>query len=281
MIEVLKPGILTSIQDKGRFDGLEFGIPVSGAMDQTSMQQANMILDNKAGDAVLEMALFGPKLRFASPTLISIAGADMSPTVNGEPLDMLHPYPITSGDVLEFKSAAAGCRSYLAVKGGLTSEVILGSRSQYDGITEASCLSKGAIIPYQSLDYLSFPSGSRLKMDRENFTREVLEVFPGPEFNGLSDDQKDKLFRTSFTISHYNNRMAYQLNEELENSLSPIITAPVMPGTVQLTPSGKLIILMRDAQTTGGYPRILQLDERAIDRLSQKYEGQFIRFKLY
>ena len=107
-----------------------------------------------------------------------------------------------------------------------------------------------------------------------------IEVFKGPEFDMLSDLEKEELFIRYFSISNNNNRMACQLNEIFENKLQPIITSLVIPGTVQLTPSGKLIILMRDCQATGGYPRVLQLSEIAINVLSQKFTNDKIQFKL-
>ena len=108
----------------------------------------------------------------------------------------------------------------------------------------------------------------------------VIEVFKGPEFNKLTEKQKNILFNKEFTVSNDNNRMAYQLNEQIDNKINPIITSLVMQGTVQLTPSGKIIILMRDSQTCGGYPRILQLSKKAIDKLSQKHTRNKIKFEL-
>ena len=107
-----------------------------------------------------------------------------------------------------------------------------------------------------------------------------MEVFKGPEFEYLTLEQQAQLFNNKLTISNLNNRMAYQFKEPLKNNLNPIITSQVLPGTVQLTPSGNLIVLMRDCQTTGGYPRILQLKETSINVLSQKMTGQTLQFKL-
>ena len=113
-----------------------------------------------------------------------------------------------------------------------------------------------------------------------NFNSKTLKVHKGPEFDRLSISEKENLFSQEFTISKENNRMAYQLSEAVQNNLTPIITSLVLPGTVQLTPSGKLIILMRDCQTTGGYPRVLQLNDKAINILSQKFTNDKIRFTL-
>jgi allophanate hydrolase subunit 2 len=115
----------------------------------------------------------------------------------------------------------------------------------------------------------------------EQFHKEQnLGVQHGPEFDLLSDRQLETLFSREFTIAKENNRMAYQLNESLASHNTTMLTSATLPGTVQLTPSGKLIILMRDGQTTGGYPRILQMTERAISILSQKKFGDQVAFQL-
>ena len=108
-------------------------------------------------------------------------------------------------------------------------------------------------------------------------TSEV-EVYEGPEFKFFSETQKEHLRNSTFSIDQNNNRMAIQLQEQLQNDLKPIITGPVVPGTVQLTPSGKLIVLMRDCQTTGGYPRILQLSDKGIRTIAQKLTNENINF---
>ena len=105
-------------------------------------------------------------------------------------------------------------------------------------------------------------------------------VYAGPELDRIDEESRQRLFNAPFTIAKDYNRMAYQLEETVNSHKIPMITSANLPGTVQLTPAGKLIILMRDGQTTGGYPRILQLQESAISILSQKKFGDSLRFKL-
>ena len=105
----------------------------------------------------------------------------------------------------------------------------------------------------------------------------TLQCYPGPDFEELNKQQKKRLFEP-FTISEDNNRVGYRLHETIENNLKPILTSAVLPGTVQLTPSGTLIVLMRDAQVTGGYPRVLQLTSFSVDILSQMITGNSIKF---
>jgi allophanate hydrolase subunit 2 len=145
-------------------------------------------------------------------------------------------------------------------------------------VTHCSKLNRGDVLSIKSFEQTHTKYFSKIK--NLDFTENELKTYPGPEFEDLSSNQKKLLEATKFTISNLNNRMGYQLNELIENSLNPIITSAVLPGTVQLTPGGKLIVLMRDAQTTGGYPRVLQLSDQAINLLAQKKTSDKVTFSM-
>ena len=278
MIKVIKEGLFTTIQDIGRFGYKNIGVPVSGAMDQTSAKLANLLLGNDESLAVLEMTLVGPTLEFMNDTYISITGADMNPSLNKQKVLQNKPLFVNKGDILYLSHSSNGMRSYLGIKGGFNSEKKLGSKSFYRGITEREKLIKNDKIKFAKL------TSSPMKMNKSinDFKinkKSKINVFKGPEFDLLDSNSKDIIFNTDFTIG-VNNRMGYNLVEPIENSISSIISSPVMPGTVQLTPSGRLIILCRDCQTSGGYPRVLQLDKSSMDSLSQKTIGETIKLKL-
>ncbi|TCK69009.1 biotin-dependent carboxylase-like uncharacterized protein [Winogradskyella wandonensis] len=278
MIKVLKAGISSSIQDLGRTSFREFGVPVAGSMDLYSSKLANALLGNADSDAVLEMALIGTKLQFLVPTQIAITGANMSPTLNGQAIANNQLYAIESEDILTFSASKNGLHTYLAVKGGFNTDVLLGSRSYYSGITPQSVIKNGDVLKIYTFSTEGNFEKQYSKLKPFNFSSEVLNVFLGPEFSLLSTQQKDQLFNSSFKVSNLYNRMAYQLLPQIENDLPSILTGPVLPGTVQLTPSGGLIVLMRDCQTTGGYPRVLQLSESSINLLAQKKENDTVVF---
>lgn len=274
MIKVLKAGLLTTLQDMGRYGSRKFGVPVSGAMDLHSAGYANSLLANQRNAAVLEITLQGPELEFTAATQIVISGADLSPTINNEVVSINNVLSVSIGDVLSFGARLSGVRSYLAINGGFEDASVLNSKSWYAGITPQDKLAGGELL-------VSNPISSRhLHHDITplDFSHASLMVFEGPEFDLLNDDQKNGL-QNQFTVG-LNNRMGYQLNELIENELPSILSSAVLPGTVQLTPSGKLIVLMRDCQTTGGYPRVLQLSEEAIDILSQKMSRETVQFEL-
>jgi biotin-dependent carboxylase-like uncharacterized protein len=278
MIKVIKEGLFSTIQDSGRFGYKNIGIPVSGAMDQASAKLANLLLGNDERSAVLEMTLLGPTLEFMNDTYISITGADMNPVLNKQKILLNKTLLINKGDILCLSHSTNGMRSYLGVKGGFNSETKLGSKSFYRGITKREKLIKNDKIKFDQA--ISSPKTVNKNINDFKINRKGdIKVFKGPEFDLLDTYSKDIIFNTDFTIG-INNRMGYNLVEPIKNSISSIISSPVMPGTVQLTPSGKIIILCRDCQTTGGYPRILQLDKNSINCLSQKTIGEIINFKL-
>ncbi|MEN3322271.1 biotin-dependent carboxyltransferase family protein [Mariniflexile soesokkakense] len=280
MVKVLNPGLYSSVQDLGRMGFQQYGVPYSGVMDAYSAALANHILGNNEYDAVIEMTMTGAKLLFKCETCICITGADMSPELNNNPIQLNKSIKVNAEDVLSFGKLSKGFRCYLAVLGGFETEVVMGSRSMYKGVTGRFNISKNdeLVIPVNNL--FADSKNALVKVKNEYFSAKSIDVFKGPEFELLPKNQQDFLLKNEFTISKDNNRMAYQLSEPLENNLEPIITSVVLPGTVQLTPSGKLIILMRDCQTTGGYPRVLQLKESAISILAQKFTGGLINFKL-
>jgi len=280
-ILILSEGLHTSIQDLGRKGYRSYGVPISGTMDKYSAILANKLLNNDEKLSVMEITLMGPKILFEDHSLIVLTGADMSPELNGEAIKMNFVYEVKTSDVLSFGALLSGARSYLGVKGGFQTENKLNSFSYYDGITSKDKVQKGdrlRIATYQSdLQVTS----SKIKVKSAHFNENKLEVTKGPEFNRLTKKHRELLFSKEFKIGPHNNRMGYQIKNKLPPVKNDeIITSTTIPGTVQLTPSGNLIIMMRDCPTTGGYPRILQLTDIAINQLAQKKENDVLKFDL-
>ncbi|NER16379.1 5-oxoprolinase subunit C family protein [Spongiivirga citrea] len=277
MIKVLQAGTMSSFQDLGRFGYRHLGVPVSGAMDQQAMTLANALVGNNEAETVIEFALMPPKLRFEVDTTIAIAGTSFQPKINDNLVKSNKLLSIAAGDILSFKAASSGVYTYLSVSGGFKLDKVLGSCSYYPNIADDLQLKNETTIQLKQPH--SHFLNARIR-PQSNIDNAFLEVYKGPEFNLLSDKQQSLLLDTEFSISKTFNRMGIQLEEQIENELASILTSGVLPGTVQLTPSGKLIVLMRDAQTTGGYPRILQLTEGSINSISQKKFKDSIRFSL-
>ena len=277
MIKVLNPGIYTSVQDQGRIGMAQKGIPQAGFMDAFSAELGNVLLKNRKKEAVLEITYGLGKLEFISDTFICLTGGNFSPKINTFAIEMNTVYEVKKGDFLSFGRRVYGARVYMAVQGGIQTKTVLKSKSFFPGITQQR-LEKGEEL--KILEQNFYEAGySKVKIYYEHFESPELECYPGPEYDQLNAEQKEQLKQT-FTISEDNNRVGHRLNELIRNDLKPILTSAVLPGTVQLTPSGKLIVLMRDAQVTGGYPRVLQLSDYAVSKLSQKVAGESVRFEL-
>ncbi|WP_138433539.1 5-oxoprolinase subunit C family protein [Winogradskyella algicola] len=279
MLSILQSGFFSTVQDLGRVGYRDKGVPVSGAMDLYSAQFANALLGNAKDAALIEMTMLGGKFQFLEPTVIAVSGAFMNPTLNRDAVLQNKLIKIQPDDVLYFGGAEKGFRTYLAVKNGFKTETILGSRSMYPSVTTQSIINRGDCLQYEPFN-VTESAFSKVKYDDTHLESGVLDVFKGLDFDMLSENQKQQLFSKVFSVSKNNSRMAYQLEPVLDNNLEPILSSPVLPGTVQLTPGGTLIILMRDCQTTGGYPRVLQLTESAINILAQNFSANTINFRL-
>ncbi|MBL4659806.1 MAG: biotin-dependent carboxyltransferase family protein [Alcanivoracaceae bacterium] len=283
MIEVISAGLYTTIQDQGRCGFRNIGVPTSGAMDMYSARLANALLDNDVDAAVMEMTYYGSTLKFNADTLIAITGANCSITLNTQAVKMNAVTAISCGSILKIGSTVKGVRIYMAIVGGFNYPKVLNSRSFYQGITPVSQIYKGDRLNTVN-QCRSIINRSSLKVNNSHFDDQTINVTTGPEFRLLDKINQQILCTKTFRISTQSNRMAYKLeiNDNLTKTpkTKDIITSCVQPGTVQLTPSGQLIVLMRDAQTTGGYARILQLTDNSINRLSQKMAGKLIVFNL-
>ena len=278
MLKVLNPGLFTSIQDGGRYHYRHYGVPVSGALDQEAMRRANALLENDADAAVLEITMKGPDLEFTEPTYVVLSGAPLEAKLNDEPMQMDRIYEVTPGTLLRCGHVLEGLRTYLGIRGGIRSKKMLGSRSQYYPITERPAITRGMEVPYEG------EVGFRPKLlemtSPGHYGKKELRVFRAPEFDLLTDQQREQIFEREFRLAKEHDRMACQLEPAISGHSINMITSATLPGTVQLTPSGRLLVLMRDGQTTGGYPRILQLDERSLDLMAQKRFGDVVRFRM-
>ena len=273
MIKVIQPGLFTTIQDGGRHGFRNIGIPTSGFMDQESAFAANELVNNNKDESLLEITLTGPTLIFNCNCVISITGGDFKPLINDLSVKMYQPINVSYGDILKLNNTINGARSYIAVSGGLNVKSLFGSKSFFINISDSYYLKKGDEIKVSKTSENKILKWDKLKFNLNRF----MKVFKGPEYELLSINSKKKLFKNEFTINT-NNRMAYNLEEKLQVDIKTIISSPVLPGSIQLTPSGKIIILHRDCQTTGGYPRILQLDTNSLNNLSQLKSNDKIKF---
>lgn len=281
--EFLKPGLQTTIQDAGRFGYQHFGLPVSGAMDQMSFRQANELVSNPPDTPVFEIALLGPTIKIKGPCQIAITGANLSPKINSEPIAMYETINVEDGDLLSFGRLLNGCRAYLAVRGKWLLNKWLGSYSALAipnlAVTVDQVIKKGSRIDFEGTNIIE-----KKRLDKKHWPKpnEIINisVYPGPEFDLFTNHHIAFFFSRIFNIDSQSNRMGYRLNDPIPNYkiTKELISSAVFPGTIQITNTGQPIILMRDAQTTGGYYRIACVGASDINLLAQLKPGNKIRF---
>ena len=285
-IEVVLPGLQTTIQDHGRYGFRHMGVPQSGAADLFSSKLANYLLGQLSNSAVLECTLTGPKLRFQSNMKIMITGADMQPEVNGNPIEMFMPCEVLVGDELVMHTCHVGCRSYIAFSKDLVCDSFMGSSSTYLpaklGGLNGKALSSGDIIATAG----NKPQKGKLLESLEdlgqNFSNDwTLSVFPGPEFYAIDEASKKLLLSETYKVSNDSNRMGSLLiGPELTiEKVNHMISGPLFPGTLQCPKNGSPILLGPDAQTLGGYPRLLQVSSIDCHLVGQLRPGDRINFQ--
>lgn len=278
-VRVIKAGLYTSIQDNGRLAYTHYGVPQAGVMDRFSAAKANLLVNNSHNEAVLEITMLGPTLFFEGRVRFAISGAHFEVWLNGEQLDNDKAYTAIQGDTLQFKKIHKGFRAYLAFYGGIQAPIVLESKSHFKNITQQFKLADGdkLYVEHYTKNKTEY---ARVSFRESNLFTDTIPVYKGPEYDCMSSQLQNKIANLLFTIDQNSNRMAVRFTEKLPNNLKGILTGPVIPGTVQLTPYGDILVLMRDAQVTGGYPRILQVSEDGMDRLSQKRPGERVNLSI-
>ncbi|SHF36581.1 5-oxoprolinase subunit C family protein [Pedobacter caeni] len=288
-IKILKPGLLTSIQDAGRYGYRKDGIILSGAMDARAWKLGNLLVGNTEMEAGIECTLSGPVILFEEDQLIAITGGDLSPELDGIPVQMWRPLYVNKGAVLTFGQALSGCRSYLCVYGGFDLPQVLGSYSTYlragFGGWEGRALKTGDQIPFKSAAP-AVPAHNNWSLSTQMYQQksadDVIRVIKGPEFERFSEKSIAALFTEKFKISKEADRMGYRLEGpglKLRKK-EEMLSAAVSFGTIQVTAEGNPIVLMADHQTTGGYPRILQVASVDFAKLAQLQSGDLLSFEL-
>ncbi|WP_210463063.1 5-oxoprolinase subunit C family protein [Rufibacter roseolus] len=300
-IKVEKPGLLTTVQDLGRYGFQKQGMVVSGAMDSFALRLAILLAGNPENAAALEITLSGPSLRFQEDSLIALAGANLSPKLNGTPVPNHRPVFVRKDTLLEFGAPVQGCRTYLAVTGGIDVPLVMGSASTYAragvGGWNGRALQKDDVLlvnlpTSEQLQHWQekCPAGEPFLVSSWGLSRDLLpaysenptvRVLPGPEFALFSENAQETFWNSEFKVSPAADRMGYRVEGPVLSLKEPVelLSSAVTFGTVQVTPSGNPIILMAEHQTTGGYPRIGQIISADLPLLAQVRPGAKLRFR--
>jgi len=294
-VTVLKPGLLTTIQDTGRWGHQDRGVPVAGPMDAYAYRLANALVGNSPGAAALELTLLGPELRFEQPASMAVTGADLGASIDGAALTINAAHACGAGSTLRFGERRDGARAYIAVGGGIDVPPLLGSRATHVvsglGGVDGRALKAGDQLPLGQFG--SAHSSARLSafhMRRGSFgsagTGRRLRIMRGPQDEYFAESAFDLLQRIRFTISSQSDRMGYRLRIPDPGSRIPtraegtMISDATFIGGLQIPPSGEPILLMVDRQTTGGYPQIATVITADLPLAGQLAPGDWIEFTL-
>ncbi|WP_138755855.1 biotin-dependent carboxyltransferase family protein [Paenibacillus sinopodophylli] len=302
-ITVVRPGLLTTIQDHGRLGYQKYGVLQSGSMDTGAARAANLLVGNEEHEALLEVTFDGAEWLIGEDMLLSVCGAAMTITVDGEPLPLWRPVLVRAGAAFKFEACLSGCRAYVAVAGGLDVPIVMGSRSTYlrgaVGGYEGRALKSGDVLSARPPQLLSKRILSLLQGQRDkrfsaplwhaghfaiasNMVDSIVRVMPGSHFGLLEIESRKAFFHQTYSISMQSDRMGCRLEGTEKLILIPhneLLSEPVAHGTVQLPANGNPIVLLADRQTTGGYPRIAQVAAVDIPIFAQLKPGDRFRFE--
>ena len=285
-IKVIHPGLLTTVQDLGRFGYQKLGIPVSGVMDTAAYEAACSLCGNTNGEAVLEMTMLGGRYLFLDPAVIAITGADMHPSLNNREIPMYTQIKVNAGDYLDLHSASNGCRTYLAAAGGIAVPAVMGSRSTHlkcrIGGFEGRALKTGDILPVGNIILNDIPEIKPLSKPEYSNEITVRFIF-GPQDDCFTVKGKETFVTGKYKVSQQSDRMGVRLKGPAVESLhgTDIVSDGIVFGSVQITGSGLPIILMADRQTTGGYAKIATVISEDLPLLAQAVPGTIVNFKEY
>ena len=284
---VIKPGMLTTIQDTGRWGYQAHGVPVAGPMDPVSHRVANALVGNARDAALLEITLVGPELEFEDERLVAVAGADFDLSLDGRPAPLNAPFTVAAGSRLRFGARGLGARAYLAVSGGIAVTPTLGSRSTHV-VSAMGSLGGRALLAGDRLP-LGDPS---LRQGAALAPQEAMAALPdggatirvlaGPQADRFTADALETLQSAPYTVAGNSDRMGFRL-EGLALAFArgaDIISDATPLGVLQVPASGQPILLMADRQTTGGYPKIATVIAADIAIAGQLAPSDAIMFRV-
>ncbi len=295
VIHIEQAGFLTTLQDTGRQGYLQFGVSKGGTMDRQSAALANILTGNDESEAVLEITQSPHRFHFLKDTVVAFTGGGLQPQLHDKPIHLYQPVFIPANAVIELKQQMPGFRLYMAVAGGYKSDSFLNSHSTYllvkaGGHHGRPLKKEDLLLINDPLNHLQknllavLLSGATIELNytMPSFNTNIIRVIKSLEWNAMNDASQTAFTATVFTVSPQSNRMGYRLTGTVLKTEQPceIISSAVTQGTVQLTPSGEMIVLMADGQTVGGYPRIAQVCAVDLPVLAQKKPGDEIHFQL-
>lgn len=285
-IRVQTPGLLTTVQDAGRYGYSHLGISSCGAADGVAYRIANLLLGNEEKAAALEMTLMGATLEFEEEAVVALTGADCHCRLNGEAAPMWKALRVAAGDVLMCSEMTSGARAYLAVEGGLDVAPVMGSAStdlvgQFGG-HQGRRLQKGDLLRVRTHRAAHARSARRLQAGvlARLYARGPIRVTRGGQQDWFSGEAFEKLYSCAYRVSDGSDRSGLRLKGEAirPRGASQSLTDGIPLGAIQVPPDRQPIILFVDQHTTGGYPKIANVIAADMHRVGQLRPRETVQF---
>ncbi len=286
-LEIVSPGPLTTIQDRGRFGFGQYGVPPSGALDSFSLRVGNLLVRNEEDAACLEITLMGLVVRALEDLVVAVTGADLDPRIDGDAVGMWQSLVIKKGGRLSFKGPKNGCRAYLAVGGGIEVPLIMGSRStnlsaRFGGL-EGRPLQGGDMLKCASPHLHSGAAGRFLSPDfiPKYPSDWVIRILPGPHDDHFSADSWGKFLAEPYKVTGHTDRTGIRLAGTFINTKEglreSILSEGVVPGAIQIPGDGQPIVILNET-VTGGYRKMATVISADLPLLGQLKPGDTVRF---
>lgn len=296
MINVIQPGLETTVQDAGRLGHYHIGMPPSGAMDKYAYTVGNLLVGNEENAASLEMTYLGPELEFEEAATIALTGGHMPPKINGKPAPMWETITVQAGDALSFDLIQSGARIYLGVAGGIDVPNVLGSRSTYTlcgiGGFEGRPLKAGDRLKIGAQAVRKVTSGARLpdQYIPSYGKHHEIRIVEGLCNYRLTDESKQRFLDVDWTVTPEANRVGYRFKGERLDFIpreqpfgagsnpSNVTDLGYPVGSIQVPDGVEPIALLNDAVTGGGYATIATVISVDLDRMGQVKTNETVRF---
>lgn len=290
-VHVIRPGLLTTIQDRGRWGYQARGVSVSGPMDPLSHQRANALVGNPRDAALLEVTILGPRLMFDEARDVAVCGAAFDVAVDGVSVPTQQVVRVDAGQSLSFGERRRGTRAYVAVAGGIDTPMVFGSRSTHlaskVGGREGRALRAGDVLPLGAVQQRSPSAGASVRTSAEREAPPATEpvgearvrVLAGPHADWFPHESLALLHASSYRVSAHADRIGFRLEgPAIRSREGGFVSDATAFGAIQVPPSGQPILLMADRQTTGGYPTIATVISADLPVVGQLGPGDPLRF---
>lgn len=284
-MEILEAGLLTTVQDRGRYGYQRSGMPVAGAMDVFALRVGNALVGNDDNAAGLEMTVLGPKIRFLAATWVALTGADLGARLNGEPMAAWQSVKVAKGDELSFQGPLDGMRAYLAIAGGVDVPVVMGSRSTYVkaaiGGLEGRALKPGDVLNSDGASAAYTARRAPDSLSQGYGSEHDVSVVLGPQDDRFTKAGLEIFLGSQYTVAIQSDRMGYRLEGPvIEHVDGPdVISDGTVFGAVQVPGDGQPIVLLSDRGTTGGYTKIATVISSDLYKFAQAMPGHTVTFR--